>query len=181
MKIHSIAIALIGGIVAGIYEVTIGSFAPTFIQGIHPIIPGIALFVLYEHIEATILFAIIAGGIGDIFAVDAPHFDLAAYTSIALALLFLARSIFTNRSLYTAIALCLVGRFGESIWMITINIFQQTSSFAGISWATTDQWWHVFLADGLIMSIAYFSNFLIRRTVHGHNETRKAIRAHWYG
>lgn len=181
MRVHSIAIAIVGGIFAGIYEATVSGFAPSYIQGIHPIVPGIALFVLYEHVEAAIIFAIIAGGIGDVFAVDASRFTLASYTNIALVLIFLARSIFTNRSLYTAIALCLVGRFGESLWMMGVNLLQQVSVFAGISWMATDRWWHVFLADAFVMSAAYFSNFMIRRTVRGHNETRKAIRAHWYG
>lgn len=181
MRVHSIVIAIISGIIIGIYEATVSGFAPSFIQGIHPIVPGIALFVLYEHVEAAIVFSIIAGGIGDIFSVDAAHFDVAAYTIIALILLFLAQSIFTNRSLYTAIALCLVGRFGESMWMMFVNLIHKMSLLSGISWMTTDRWWHVFFADVLIMSAAYFSNFIIRRTVHGHAETRKAIRAHWYG
>ncbi len=181
MRLRPGLLALFGGLLAGLYEATVWGFAPVIASGIHPIAPGIALFVLYEQPEAALVFAGVAGLVTDVLSVDAPYFLLAAYLLIAFGLGLMAKTVFTNRSLYAAIALCLVARACENLWVLGVDVLRRASWNAGASWFSATPWWAVPASDILIMSGAFFVSLLVRRTMRGAGETRRAMRTYWYG
>ena len=180
MRYRTIALAIVGGLAAGVYETAVWSFAPSFVSGLRPIVPVIAMLLLYEQSEAALAFAISAGAVVDLFSVADVRFLLGAYVCIALGLGLMARSVFTNRSLSAAIALCLVGRLAEGVWLIAANLFSGSAWDGGLPVLNASPVWSLFVWDIALTSLAFTFGFLIKRRQPA-RQNQAPDRTSWYG
>jgi len=117
MKLRRIILVIGLAIVAGVFESTALTLLPWPLTAIRPILPLIVFFIVMERSPEAVLFAGMSGAVLDLFALERSGFAVGRLILIALLLSFLAVSILTNRSVYSAIALVWFGRSVEWGWL----------------------------------------------------------------
>ncbi|MFA5935366.1 MAG: hypothetical protein WC787_00705 [Patescibacteria group bacterium] len=139
-------IVVISAFVAAMLEASFLPFLPSPWREIRPVLQIAVIFVVLNSPRGALVYAGIAGLLLDIFRLDSGTFAFGRLIAVTLLMILLSDTVLTNRSVYATVALSLVARFADRIWLwivhaIGTNIFRMdirieplTSLFLSIAW-----------------------------------------------
>lgn len=107
------------GLILGLWEVAVLPFLPSFFA-FRPILPCLVLILIASQLSNALIVAALSGLLIDIFTLGPLTFAAGRLLVTVLILHVIFQRLLTNRSLYTTIALVLIGRTVEQAlaWMI---------------------------------------------------------------
>ncbi len=105
------------GILLGLFEASFRSFFPSPFIHIRPLLPIMALYVVFGRWEGAIWLGFIGGLLIELFGL--PQMTLAEirFPLIAWLLSVTSERVFTNASLYAALAMGLIARCVDVLWL----------------------------------------------------------------
>ncbi len=107
-------------IAIALYEVGMRSFLPVPYAYFFPALGIVSLGLFRGWSEEAFLFAFIVGGMHDVFRFQ-ETFLFAGFPVLVAVLRFISLNVMTNRSVYSVIALVLLGRCCLSLWELSIH------------------------------------------------------------
>ncbi|MFA5185328.1 MAG: hypothetical protein WC551_02485 [Patescibacteria group bacterium] len=164
MQASKIALVAGSGIAFGLYEGVFNTFLGGWFSWFHPVLALTVFFVALERRNYALLFCGTAGLVMDAFAINTPTLAVWRLLLAAAAMSVVSEKVLTNRSLYSAAALVVLGRavdfgglFAEEKFLalrgIRADLVPAWSEALGIVA------WDVVLTVGLFV----FGMFILRR------------------
>lgn len=151
------------GLFLGLYESTFATFATGMAAWVLPILPITVLYVVREKMDAALLISGSAGIVLDLIATGGVGFAYARFLLITLLVIFLARTILTNQSVYTALALMIVARVCDRLWLFVLSWsrgWMPLSDLVAASWRIG---WRVGVADLCLIAVVFITIALVAR------------------
>lgn len=142
------------GFLCGLWEAGVSPFLPG-VFSIHPLLPVLVLFVIASGRSRSLAAAFAGGVMIDLFQ---PGFSDAAFLRYVLVVLLLdviSRHWLTNRSIYSAAALVLAGRFMERISAWLIGVLFQVLDFTPYAWSVGARGWIPYFWDAAIVALGF--------------------------
>lgn len=156
------------GIVAGLFEATAATFFKGMPSFVHPIVPLLAYLVVVDRPTSALFLGASAGIIIDVLAPEHPTFALGRYLLIAVIIALAARRLFTNQSLYAALALTLIARVLDVCWQIVARWLTGRFPFSLTAAAAWHDAWRVAVTDVLLVGAGFVVGaFVVKRFVVG--------------
>jgi len=163
MTWKSVLLYIVCGLFLGLYESTFATFATGVAAWVLPILPIVVLLVVRERMEAALLISGSAGIVLDLIATGGVGFAYARLLLITLLVVFLARTVLTNQSVYTALALMLVARICDRLWLFLLSWSRGWMPLADLTAATWRIVWRVTVADLCLIAGAFILLALVSR------------------
>jgi len=144
----------------------------TFARGVFsfvlPLIPVAVLLVMHERMLQAIVVSGVASIVLDIFIPESPSFATARLVCIVLFVVFLAQALFTNHSVYVALALTFLARILDRIWLAGLSWWRGWMSIGDVVNTTwMDARW-IFVSDACLVGIVFaLTTFLLKRFMIG--------------
>lgn len=148
-------LAALLGLFVGLWEIAVLPFLPA-IFGLKPIIPVLVLLLVGSGRAKAFVTAIATGLVVDIFSVVVFDVSTIRLVGIVFFLDFLAQRLLTNRSLYTALALVLIGRSADFATSWLFSFFDSWISSVPFSWSGGANLWMTVGWDLLTVGIGFF-------------------------
>lgn len=142
------------GLLCGIWEVAVSPFLPPAFS-VHPLLPMLVIFVIASGRPRALAAAIAGGIMMDLFQ---PAFSDAATLRYALIVLLMdlaSRHWFTNRSIYSAVALAFVGRLFERFSAWFVGMVMHLTDMTPYYWAIGPRGWIPFLWDAAFVVVGF--------------------------
>jgi hypothetical protein len=151
------------GLLLGLYEQTLRTFLPAPMNLLFPVFPVLIMLAALNRWRYAYVLAACAGAVADAFAPEYAHFALIEYLLILTALQAVAHAVFTNRSLYAALALVSLARILDWIWLKGMRLITAYSDQVGLVQDLLST--AIILAFDLLLTAAFFlfSIFVLRR------------------
>ncbi|GEM_PF-4422965 len=162
-------------LLVGMFQTTALTMLPAPWSVLKPVLAILPLLVLFAPPRQAYIFAVSSGFVMDLFALESPSFVTLRLLLLTASLLVLLRTLLTNRSIYTALAL--VGLIHALDWIVltaAIHILPTFSSSFTPAWLET---WQAFVANLLFVLIYFVMHVKLAARFFG------AVRhsSSWYG
>lgn len=152
------------GLAVGLYESVFNTFLGGWVAWFHPVLSLTVFFVVLERRNYALLFCVAAGLVMDAFVIDTPTLAVWRLLLAAAAMSAVSEKVLTNRSLYSAAALVLLGRAVDFSWLLAE---EKLLMLRGVQADLVPSWqealgvvaWDVVLTVGLFV----FGMFVLRR------------------
>lgn len=109
-------------IIVGSFEATFVTLLPSPWREFHPVLNVAVILVIVNRARPALLYSAVAGLVLDTFSQDMGAFALARVLVITFTLWILSESVITNRSVYASIALVIVARLIDKIWILIAHL-----------------------------------------------------------
>lgn len=145
----------------GVFEVGPRTFLPLPYAYFFPAFGVLVLGVFRGWRAEALVFAFILGGLHDVFGFR-QRFWFAGIPLMVLFLRFIALNVMTNRSVYSAVALVLLGRMFLFGWEVVAYLIVHSTGYPFLltSWA---EQWRVFVGDTVFVGSLFVLPVLFSR------------------
>ncbi len=150
--IRSLCLVFLLGVLLGCLEVSVIPFFSNGWNLFRVILPALVLLVFVEETQDAIVLAIGSGIVLDLFSVGGGSFAIARLLLIVFALQFLGKTLLTNQSLYTALAMALSAGLIDVAWRF----------FAGAVGDVSELWKSVVLVSVFVSVLVGFRVRVVR-------------------
>ena len=156
-----ILVAVIAGLMAGLFEVAVSPFLPGWAD-IRPLIPLVAMLMVSSS-RSRAYAAVIAGALViEAYAISSPDAPLFRYVIAAMLMDVVARRFLTNRSVYATAALAVFGSLVAWVLSIAISGTAISLGFSDGPWSPVgfpfvSLLWDVGLTSVAFLSVAAFT------------------------
>ncbi|MFZ2803892.1 MAG: hypothetical protein WA001_01590 [Patescibacteria group bacterium] len=161
MTIRRLLLLIVLGLLAGLFEATTSTLLPSPFSALRPIIPVIVGFIVLQRPESAYAFAVSAGAAMDLFTVGPSTLAFVRLLLIAFAIAVVAERVLTNHSLYAAMALTVLARILDWVWLFGV---QAIVHLEGVARAFVPGWQAaltVLAFDAMIIVVAFIVNHVV--------------------
>lgn len=155
-------IAALAGFAAGLFEVSITPFLPTW-AGVRPLLPLITILLVSTK-RSRVAVALLCGTlVFEAYRVSTIDLPIVRLALVVFCMDLVARRFLTNRSVYATVALAWFGRLLDflSLWLLSMLLFFLGIADAPRFWQELPLWTVAW--DGLLVCIGFFGVALFSR------------------
>jgi len=166
MRLRRLLLLLVLGCFAGLFEATLRTFLPWPVVDVRPVLPILVCFIILRQPESAYVFAVSSGAVLDLFSVGGMTLAFARFLIIALLIALVAETVLTNHSLYAAIALTLLSRAFDWLWLALAHTAVRFGGGAGSLFPHWQEIAWTLGLDACIITFAFLLNhFVFKRFV----------------
>lgn len=159
--IFRILLAVLAGLMAGIFEVAVSPFLPVWAD-IRPLFPLLAVLIVSSSRSRVYAAAVAGALVIEAYAIATPDAPLFRIIVVALLMDLVARRFLTNRSVYATAALAFFGGFVSWILVVAISGTAIALGLADGPWSPPgipfiSLVWDMILTGAVFLSVAAFT------------------------
>lgn len=116
MSVRSALMLTVLGIFLGLFEASFRSFFPSPFVHVRPLLPIMVLYVVFGRWERAVWLGVVGGLLIELFGLPRATLAEIRFPLIALLLAITSERVFTNASVYAALAMGLIARSVDMLW-----------------------------------------------------------------
>jgi hypothetical protein len=166
MTIRRAILLVLLGCFVGLCEATLVTFLPSPFFDLRPVLPIVVCLIILGRTESAYLFGVSAGAVLDLFAVGGMTLAFARILLIAFFVGLIAETVLTNHSLYASVALVLLARVLDWLWVAAAH---GLGRLAGLTIANAPRWQDglrmLGLDAGILVCVFLVNHLVVKRFV----------------
>jgi len=160
MSVRPALLSIALGICLGLFEASFRSFLPPPFLYIRPLLPTIVLYIVLGRGERALWLGFIGGLSLELFGLPRGTLAEVRLPLIAWLLMLTSERVFTNASVYAAMATVCIARLLDSLWVVGVSIIRGGSLYGGF---TVSVFWQTIAIDLLWVVILFIVQASLRK------------------